>query len=359
MEKRYQVFVSSTFDDLRKERQQVMQALLELDCIPSGMELFLAADENQWTLIQRAIDDCDYYIVIIGGRYGSVAHEGKSFTQMEYEYAVERGKPVIAFVHRDRGSITADKSESSEELRAALDRFIQLVKEKEIRDWLSPDELGSVVSRSVVKLIKNKPAIGWVRANFVADEGAAQEILRLRREIDDLNAKVQEMATETLRNTKHLAQGDEDLLVRYGYDSFDGIPRTRNFETCWNEVIKSLGPHLLNGLTESEMRAILIRLFWDRHGEGLKKIVPYLEANGLRIVDEDFQKVKVQLRALGLIERVCRDNETSRSSRNVWVLTDHGDSVMTGLIAIPSRHWNGARNVGTSVSSSDLIGDCT
>ncbi|MCX6381232.1 MAG: DUF4062 domain-containing protein, partial [Armatimonadetes bacterium] len=59
MDKRYQVFVSSTYQDLQEERQEVMHALLELDCIPSGMELFPAADEAQWSLIKKVIDDCD------------------------------------------------------------------------------------------------------------------------------------------------------------------------------------------------------------------------------------------------------------------------------------------------------------
>ena len=62
--KKYQVFVSSTYEDLKEERKEVMQALLELDCIPSGMELFPAADDDQWTLIKRVINECDYYIVI-------------------------------------------------------------------------------------------------------------------------------------------------------------------------------------------------------------------------------------------------------------------------------------------------------
>lgn len=42
MDKRYQVFVSSTYEDLREERGAVMQALLGLDCIPTGMESFPA-----------------------------------------------------------------------------------------------------------------------------------------------------------------------------------------------------------------------------------------------------------------------------------------------------------------------------
>ena len=54
MENRYQVFVSSTYQDLQEERQEVMQALLELECIPAGMELFPAANQDQWTLITSA-----------------------------------------------------------------------------------------------------------------------------------------------------------------------------------------------------------------------------------------------------------------------------------------------------------------
>jgi hypothetical protein len=47
-QKKYQVFVSSTYIDLIDERQEIMHALLELDCIPAGMELFPAANEDQW-----------------------------------------------------------------------------------------------------------------------------------------------------------------------------------------------------------------------------------------------------------------------------------------------------------------------
>jgi hypothetical protein len=117
MDKRYQVFVSSTYQDLTNERQEVMQALLELDCIPSGMELFPAATDDQWTLIKRVIDDCDYYIVIVGGRYGSLAPDGISYTELEYRYALERKKPIIAFLHKDPGHYLRtgqNKSQSQE-----------------------------------------------------------------------------------------------------------------------------------------------------------------------------------------------------------------------------------------------------
>lgn len=87
---RYQVFVSSTYDDLRAERQQATQAILEAGFFPSGMELFPASNDAQWELIKRVIEESDYYVVIVAGRYGSLCPEGMSYTEMEYDYAVRK-----------------------------------------------------------------------------------------------------------------------------------------------------------------------------------------------------------------------------------------------------------------------------
>src|SRR4051794_2675392 len=107
MDKRYQVFVSSTYADLKDERRKVIQTLMEMDCIPSGMELFPAADEEQWEFIKKVIDDCDYYLLILGGRYGSTTPEGISYTEKEYDYAISRGLKVLAFPHEDPDLIVA------------------------------------------------------------------------------------------------------------------------------------------------------------------------------------------------------------------------------------------------------------
>ena len=113
MDKRYQVFVSSTFEDLQEERKTVIQILLENDCIPCGMELFPASNEEQWSFIKSVIDDCDYYLLIIGGRYGSTNKDGISYTQMEYEYARSKNKPIIAFIHKNPNELPKSKTEKS------------------------------------------------------------------------------------------------------------------------------------------------------------------------------------------------------------------------------------------------------
>jgi hypothetical protein len=79
------------------------------------MELFPAADDAAWKVIKRFIAGCDYYIVIVGGRYGSKGPRKKSYTEMEYDYAVAEGLPVLAFLHGDPGVIPANKTEGTDE----------------------------------------------------------------------------------------------------------------------------------------------------------------------------------------------------------------------------------------------------
>ena len=86
--KKYQIFISSTFSDLVEERQLALKAILDLDHIPAGMEAFPAIDMDQFEYIKKVIDECDYYLLIIGARYGSTDKEGdEHYTEREFDYA--------------------------------------------------------------------------------------------------------------------------------------------------------------------------------------------------------------------------------------------------------------------------------
>jgi hypothetical protein len=78
LDKIFKVFLSSTYEDLREERAEVQKALLKLNCFPVGMELFPAADDETWEFIKSQIEDSDYYILLVAGRYGSVSASGRS-----------------------------------------------------------------------------------------------------------------------------------------------------------------------------------------------------------------------------------------------------------------------------------------
>lgn len=92
MNKRYQIFIRSTFKDLEEERRLLTQTILRKGYYPAGMEWFPGIDEEQFEYIKQVIDDSDCYVLILGGLYGSIAADGKSYTEKEYDYALEKGK---------------------------------------------------------------------------------------------------------------------------------------------------------------------------------------------------------------------------------------------------------------------------
>src|SRR5882724_9833254 len=114
IKKRYQIFVSSTFTDLRAERQAAVEAILKAGHIPAGMELFVAGDVSQLEVIKKWIGESDIYMLILGTRYGSIEPKsGKSYTQIEYEFALEIGKPFFALI--------IDEGEMQERLQGGIE----------------------------------------------------------------------------------------------------------------------------------------------------------------------------------------------------------------------------------------------
>ena len=328
MNKKYQVFVSSTYQDLLEERQEVIHALLELDCIPSGMELFPAADEDQWSLIKGVIDECDYYILILAGRYGSTGSDGVSYTEKEYQYALETGKPIIAFLHSSPGSISSSKSEESAEGKKKLEVFRDLAQKKMCKFWDNPADLGGKVSRALVQLIKNHPGVGWVKGDSVLSSEATKEILDLKRHIEQLEKQLTMARTTPPAGSEDLSQGSDKFkftCVRMNYgkviDSYD-------IDIEWNKVFYILSPLMINEASETKLVKSLNKTATELLSHN------YSTFGGEIICHRDtFHTIILQFRALGLI---CKsDNKHSiRDTSQYWKLTPFGDNLMSKLHAI-------------------------
>jgi hypothetical protein len=121
--------------------------LLALDCIPSGIEVFPAISGTPVDLIKKIIDGCDYYLLILGGRYGSIGPDGISYTEMEYQYALSIGKPTISFLHRNPNNITLGNAVPTDEGKEKLKAFRALVEKKHCMYWQSPQELGASITK--------------------------------------------------------------------------------------------------------------------------------------------------------------------------------------------------------------------
>ncbi|GAB0109004.1 DUF4062 domain-containing protein [Pseudoalteromonas distincta] len=194
---KYQVFISSTYSDLKEERESIIKAILEMYHIPIGMEMFSAEDEDQWEIIRRTIEVSDYYILVLGLRYGSKTSDDISFTQKEYEYALEKKIPVLAFVMDEMVSLSKDKRDDD---LTEMNNFRDLVlkNSKMAQFWKSKEELIKNVSISLMKQIMQKPAVGWIRGDKLGSEEAltkeltslSKENRQLREKISDLESRV-------------------------------------------------------------------------------------------------------------------------------------------------------------------------
>jgi hypothetical protein len=209
MEKRFQVFISSTYEDLTAEREAVSLAVLRSHNIPSGMELSSGANERTLDIIYRWIDDCDIFLLLLGGRYGSIDEaSGLSYTELEYNYAKAHRKPVIALPLTDRclkekiarGATTAGAAYEHEN-RDKLAKFKERVTGTSFCIPIS--DTGALEAKILAALESvrlSSSSGGWIRTTAVLDD------------LLDLYARYTNCYLDIVRNDVFASREVEDLL---------------------------------------------------------------------------------------------------------------------------------------------------
>lgn len=196
-EKRYQVFISSTYQDLQEERRATQDVVISMGDFPVQMESFPAADEDQFEFIKSLIDTCDYYVLIIAGRYGSVTEDGLSYTHKEFRYAVGKGVPVLVMLYGAPGTIPANKLEDSDAGKERLKSFIAEAEDKRLRKtWTSLGDLKHAVREALDHAKATKPRVGWVRGDSIASLDALEELNHVRKENEKFREALGNLAVE-------------------------------------------------------------------------------------------------------------------------------------------------------------------
>ncbi|WP_159702619.1 DUF4062 domain-containing protein [Arthrobacter sp. 18067] len=336
MDVRPQVFVSSTYLDLVEERQAVTRILLELNCFPAGMELFPAGDDDKMDLIKGVIDDSDYYILILGGKYGSVdAETDVSYTEMEYDYAIETQTPVMAFLKRDLDSVVKQKTELDPKKAEQLEEFRKKAESKRtVRYFDGKDDLAAQIATSLVALQKKKPAIGWVRGDFAMTP-------EMRGELAELRAKVTESTTSEVSPLfPDLEDGEDgfeyDVSVVYVDRNSREYSSGYTVITNWNEIFKGIAPKMLHEASDRNLDNALTEHLNAMAFETFPQINPDVQVQRLRratvrtpgILDD----VIVQFLALRLVERGTQKRGVNDRQR-YWKLTANGEDRMMQLRA--------------------------
>lgn len=218
-DKKLQIFVSSTFTDLKEERQAAVEAILSSGHIPAGMELFSAGDESQMSVIERWINESDIYLLIVGGRYGSIEKKsGKSYTHLEYEYAVSLNKPLFSLVISDnalevkvkQNGVVVIEQENQKELKA----FKEIVLTNLVKFWDDKKDIKIAIHETIADFSFRKDLVGWIRGDNSINSGfLAEEIARLTKENSELRDKISIGSSNALYNNLSYEQLEE-LLKR-------------------------------------------------------------------------------------------------------------------------------------------------
>ncbi|MCK1395852.1 DUF4062 domain-containing protein [Bradyrhizobium sp. 1] len=334
MDKVYQVFVSSTFVDLEEERKKVSDTLAKAGFIPSGMELFPATSLKQLEFIKKVIDRCDYYVVIVGARYGSLDGD-RSFTEKEYEYALSRNIPVLAFIHKNPGKISAEKTDTDQQQIARLDAFrARLSKSRIVHFWTDINDLCMNVLVAVTSEVTLAPGAGWVRGDQAIDPKLFQELERLRAENEELRKQIAETDPNKLTFSPEFAGPDEDFSFTLGSEN----PNQPSSPVKCSWKIRYIFIAISELLLTETRETAIGRAIAESYLSYFHKDLPGRES--YRISKKDLRTLRFHFEALGLIQAEGRSLPHSLGGTGfldeyiAWTITEKGRRFIASLWAI-------------------------
>lgn len=319
---KYQVFISSTYEDLKDERDQVIKAVLEMGHIPVGMEMFSAGDESQWNLIKKQLDDVDYYIVIIAHRYGSVDEHGISYTEKEYDYASSLGIPVIGLIIDDNASWPKKKMDDDALTIGKLSAFKDKVKTKMVSFWKNKEDLNGKSAIALGKEINRSPRVGWVKGSTVPSTDLINELTRLSAENNDLRSKLQTLLNQRKEEKDKIEEAIE-ILNNTKVDAF----RWRKDGTDWEKeepiellkIFQFLSPMIQ---VELDFEKLNFDLAFALYGSDIRKVAA-IPTNYLKSWLAD-------LSALNLI-MPSKIRHQVNDGKQYWSITPFGNKVFSKI----------------------------
>src|SRR5258707_5130208 len=226
-----QVFVSSTYTDLMEERQAAVEAILDAGHIPAGMELFAAGDKSQMEVIQRWIDESDLFLLILGGRYGSIEREsGRSYIELEYDYARSKEKPFFALAITENYLSKKTSAKTFEviemEHQTELKAFREKVGTKMVRFWDDLKDIKLAINKSLSEFSGREDLVGWIRGDQVVSNGAVEEFAKIATENTLLRDQLRVAENSSKRDSfKELERRVGEVISNERLSEF--IPRFR------------------------------------------------------------------------------------------------------------------------------------
>ena len=175
------------------------------------------------TTIKQWIDDSDVYMLILGGRYGSIEPtSGLSYTELEYDYATELRKPVFAVVINEQALEEKVRSGGTNNLEKENPKELALFRTKVLSNISSffddPKDIKLCVHESLADFAANRELRGWISADDVQDTKPLFEEIR---KLSDENKELRE--TISALEKKAAAQQNSSTKVSSTFDDLRDV----------------------------------------------------------------------------------------------------------------------------------------
>jgi hypothetical protein len=348
MEQKYHVFISSTLDDLKAERQAAARVVFELGHIPFSMDMFDMNDRDERRLIKKYISSSDYFLSIVAHKYG-LLEDAVSRIEIEYNQALKAGVPVIALLIGETARWKAARKEEDEALVQALEELKGKLQSHPHRFWTNVQDLRQKTQDLLIQETNLRPRRGWSPADALVSPVLANELARLIGENKGLKRRVLE-GTDTVvqwhENMKHTLEILSISRVSLSFFYLPGEGWENTIKCRYLRLFKLLVPELYLGKTTAELSRFLGSILNPDLERTVRKDYP-TPSNTIKKIMTDFHLLKLVSYSGG-------------GEDEVWRLTEYGKGLYSvfrmrqferGLKAVE------ARRVGPEAASSGGLKD--
>ena len=337
LDKRYQVFITTSGKDMQPERMVVAQTLIGMGFFSWGLE---QRTPLSTAFARRQIDDCDYVLLLLGSQYGEQSVSGVGYMHLEYIYAVTKQKPIIVFMHETPDTREDGLQDKTPELKERFKEFRhQLQKEVEqVVTYRTLRDLELAVRSYMPQMLERYPVVGWVRP---------QNLQILQDEIDKLKSQLAKARSE--QSSVHGLKDIDPFLTLpkvfsneiFSFDYRMHAYQDGNFreltpmrEMSWLELLKVLSAEFLIPMPEEFFSKVLNEYLNTTGLADAHRVMPRAHA---------VSRAQINIRALHTIKQQMRQNEwivpVGRDDRQrmLWQITAKGLKLIDGDSLIGRR----------------------
>ncbi|MCL1992117.1 MAG: DUF4062 domain-containing protein [Spirochaetes bacterium] len=294
---KYHIFIGSGLDDLKNERREIPQIIAALGHVPVMGEYIDASGKNGAALLQKTIEECDYFVAIVAHKYAAAGEEaGASRLEAEYDFALAKGIPAVSLVINERARWSAGKREKDAALAEKLERFKEKLCAGVCETWFNSTDLYRKLQDLLIWQMNFNPQKGWLRADFAPAPAVANEFARLSAENERfrLMLKIEGgdlsvMSQDQLEQSLGLLAANKITLSFY-YAAGESWENGRPFR--YLRIFKLLVPELTKGKTAMEISRFLGAVLNPERSKTVRKDYP-VPSNTVKKIMHDFSLLKL------------------------------------------------------------------